>query len=241
MSSPAFDKLLSLKYLGLPDDYTPSPDTDPIAFLNQFLFQLPPHLLLHFSYITTPKQRTVIAPIRNRRLHYANKNPPELGFDSGRNTWPDLWQGRERSGVQEGNEERVWAQHDFLLGNKQHVGKLANLLANYEEEREAERMRTIRRNRAPVEDDFVPEEDSDSEEEVPASDNETEQETQESFKRLIRERFIYGLLDVGREQKPNSLLLIVLQNIDYDKADWDESLGVQNDREEEERWFESEE
>lgn len=35
------------------------------------------------------------------------------------------------------------------------------------------------------------------------------------------------------------LLLIVLQNIDYDNADWDESLGVQNDREAEERWFES--
>lgn len=37
------------------------------------------------------------------------------------------------------------------------------------------------------------------------------------------------------------LLLIVLQNMNYDKADWDESLGVQNDREEEERWFESDE
>jgi len=36
------------------------------------------------------------------------------------------------------------------------------------------------------------------------------------------------------------LLLIVLQNMDYDKADWDESLGVQNDREAEERWFDSE-
>ncbi|KIM46386.1 hypothetical protein M413DRAFT_65292 [Hebeloma cylindrosporum] len=224
MTSPAFDKLLSLKYLCLPEDYTPSPDTDPIAFLDQFLFQLPPHLLLHFSYITTPKQRTVLAPIRNRRLHYTNKNPSELRFESGRNTWPELWQGRERRGVQEGNEERVWAQHDFLLGNRQHVGKLANLLANYEEEREAERVRTIRRNRAPVEDDFVPEEDSDSDDDVPP-DNETEQETQESFERLIRERFIYGLLD----------------NIDYDKADWDESLGVQNDREAEERWFESDE
>jgi len=36
-------------------------------------------------------------------------------------------------------------------------------------------------------------------------------------------------------------MLIVLQNIDYDKADWDESLGIQNDREAEERWFESDE
>ena len=195
MSNPAFDKLLSLKYLGLPENYTPSPDTDPIAFLKQFLFQLPPHLLLHFSYITTPKQRTVITPIRNRRLHYTNKNPPELRFESARNAWPDLWQGKERRGVQEGNEERVWAQRDFLLGTRQHIGKLANLLANYEEEREAERVRTTRRNR--VEDDFIPEEDSDSDDDVPASGDETE--TQESFERLIRERFIYGLLDVGHE------------------------------------------
>jgi len=223
-SDPTFDKSLSLKYLGLPEDYTPAPDNEPIAFLNQYLFQLPPHLLLHYSYITTPKQRTVLAPIRNRRLRYTNKNPPELLFESGRNTWPDLWQGRERRGVQQGIEERVWAQHEFLPGNRQHVGKLANLLADYEGEREAECVRTIRRNRALVEDHFVPEEDSDSEDDVPApsvQENETDQETQESFERLLRERFIYGLLD----------------NIDYDKADWDESLGVED---EEERWFESE-
>src|SRR6266446_2723037 len=142
-SGPTFDKSLSLKYLGLPEDYTPSPDNDPIAFLHQYLSQLPPHLLLHYSYITTPKQRTVLAPIRNRRLRYTNNNSPELRFESGRNTWPDLWQGRERRRVQQGHEERVWAQHEFLPGNRQHVGKLANLLADYEGEREAERVRTI--------------------------------------------------------------------------------------------------
>ena len=41
-------------------------------------------------------------------------------------------------------------------------------------------------------------------------------------------------------QFPLLLIQIVLQNIDYDNADWDESLGVQNDREAGERWFESE-
>jgi hypothetical protein len=198
-SNPTFDKSPSLKYLGLPEDYTPSPDNDPITFLNHYLTQLPPHLLLHYSHITTPKQRTVLAPIRNRRLRFTNENPRELRFESGRNTWPDLWKGKTRRGVQEGNEERVWVQHEFLPGNRQHVGKLANLLADYEGEREAERIRSIKINRVLVEDDFVPEEDSDSDDDVAPNvqENETDQETQESFERLLRERFIYGLLDVG--------------------------------------------
>ncbi|KAF8969450.1 hypothetical protein BDZ97DRAFT_1915405 [Flammula alnicola] len=225
MSSPVFDKGPSLKYLGLPRDYTPSPDNDPIAFLTRHLSQLPPHLLLHYSYITTPKQRTVIASIRNRRLHYTNENPPELQFEAARNTWPDLWHGRtERRGIQEGKEERAWAQSDFLPGNKQHIGKLGNLLAEYEEEREAERIRTLRRNRAPAADDFVPEEDTDSDDDVPTSspsDFETDDEARASFERLIQERFIYGLLD----------------NINYDEVDWDESLGIEDEREAEERWF----
>ncbi|KDR83958.1 hypothetical protein GALMADRAFT_219786 [Galerina marginata CBS 339.88] len=214
----------SLKYLGLPEDFTPSPDTEPIEFLSQYLSKLPPHILQHYSYITTPKQRTVIIPIRNRRLHYANENPPELRFESGRSTWPELWQGRERRGVAEANEERFWVQQGFLQGNRQHVGKLANLLADYEEEREAERVRNIRRSRAPVEDDFVPEEDTDSDEDAPSNEPpeiETEAQAKSSFEKLLRERFIYGLLD----------------DIDYDKVDWDETLGVDDDREAEDRWF----
>ena len=118
MSGPTFDKSPSLKYLGLPEDYTPSPDNDPIAFLNLYLSQLPPHLLLHYSYITTPKQRTVLAPIRNRRLHYTNKNPAELRFEFGKSTWPDLWQG---SAVQEGNEESRAQRH--AGGCRQTAGK----------------------------------------------------------------------------------------------------------------------
>ncbi|KAF8914184.1 hypothetical protein CPB84DRAFT_1840917 [Gymnopilus junonius] len=224
MSAPEFDKRPSLKYLGLPEGYTPAPDTDPISFLTQYIFQLPPHLLSHYSYITTPKQRTVIPTIRNRRLQHANRNPPELAFEAGRKTWPDLWQGRERRGVEEGNEERAWAEQGFLQGNQKHVGKLGKLLAEYEEEREAERVRIIRRERAVVHDDFVPEEDSDSDEDGPPPSEpepESEEQTRSSFERLLRERFIYGLLE----------------NIDYDKVDWDESLGEADDREAEDRWF----
>ncbi|KAF5321805.1 hypothetical protein D9619_000639 [Psilocybe cf. subviscida] len=229
MLSPPFDKKPSLKYLGLPEEYTPAPDSDPIAFLAKHLTQLPPHLLIHYSTITAPKQRSVIAAIRNRRLKYANKNPPELSFEAGRNTWPELWQGKtERRGVKEGKEEREWTDGGFLPGSKQLVGKLGGLLAEYEEEREAERMRALRRSRPPV-DDFVPEEDTDSEDEdevevvqqtVP-DPPETEEEAKAAFERLLRERFIYGLLD----------------NIDYDKCDWDETLGDEEDRDAEERWF----
>ncbi|PPQ77665.1 hypothetical protein CVT25_011100 [Psilocybe cyanescens] len=221
MSGPVFDKNPSLKYLGLPENFTPSPETDPITFLSQYLTRLPPHLLLHYSYITTPKQRSVITSIRNRRLQYVNKNPSELSFDAGRSTWPNLWQGRERRGAEEGAEERSWAQNDFLQGSKQHIGKLGNLLAEYEEEREAERVREIRRNnRDPAEDDFVPEEDSDSDDDAP-TEPETPEQARASFERLLCENFMFGLLD----------------NIDYDNVDWDETLDREDDREAEERWF----
>ncbi|KAF9481811.1 hypothetical protein BDN70DRAFT_875751 [Pholiota conissans] len=222
-----FDKGPSLRYLGLPKDYAPSPETNPIPFLLLYLPQLPPNLLLHFSYITTPKQRTVIIPIRNRRLQYVSKYPPELRFENARNMWPSMWQGRtERGGIQEGKDEKAWANIGFLEGRKQHVGKLGTLLAEYEEEREAERLRELRRNRQPP-NEFVPEEDTYSEDEdAPNSDStlETEAELRAAFERLIRERFIYGLLD----------------NIDYDKVDWDESLDIE-ERDEEERWFDEEE
>ena len=200
MSAPEFDKLPSLKYLGLPEDHTHAPDTDPIAFLSQYLHHLPPHILSHYSYITTPKQRTTIPTIRNRRLQYANKNPPELSFEQGKKTWPELWQGRERRGVEEGKEEKAWAEKEFLQGKEKHIGKLGNLLAEYEEEREAERVRNIRRANAMQEDDFVPEEDTDSDEEeepAPEPEPESEEQARAAFERRIRERFIYGLLDVS--------------------------------------------
>lgn len=202
----SFDKNLVLKYLGLPEDYSPAPELDPIAFLNHHLFQLPPNVLRHFNYITTPKQRTLLVPIRNRRFRYVNSCPPELRFAVARNSWPELWQGRGRSGVEEGNEERLWAQKEFLDGAQQHVGKLGNLLGDYEEEREAERVRNLRQSRTlPLKDDFVPEEEDSSESEqeeiknVQPPEQETDEQVRTLFERRIRERFIYGLLEVGRK------------------------------------------
>ena len=194
-----FDKTPSLRYLGLPQNYEPSPENDPIAFLSKHILQLPPHLLMNYTHITTPKQRTTIATIRNRRLHYANQNPPDLQFNHARLTWPGLWQGQERQVGQSGDEERAWAQSDFLEGKKQFVGKLGNLLAGYEEERESESIRMLRRSRTTTEDDFVPEEDNESESETepPQEEKETEEEAKASFERLIQEFFVYGRLEVS--------------------------------------------
>jgi hypothetical protein len=202
-----FDNSLVLKYLGLPVDYSPAPEVDPIAFLNQHLFQLPPNIVRQFSYITNPKQRTLLVPIRNRRFRYVNSCPPELRFAVARNSWPELWQGRERRGMEEGNEERSWAQNEFLDGAQQHVGKLGNLLGDYEEEREAERVRNLRlgRSRMLAEDGFVVEEEDDDDDEEEENNNvqspgqETDEQVKTLFERRIRERFIYGLLEVGRK------------------------------------------
>ena len=199
MALETFDKSLVLKYLGLPGDYSPAPEVDPIEFLNRHLFQLPPNIVRHFGSITTPKQRTLLVPIRNRRFRYVNSCPPELRFVVARNSWPELWQGRERSGIEEGKEERLWAQNEFLQGVQQHVGNLGSLLGDYEEEREAERVRNLRRSKMfAEEDDFVPEEEGSDEEEY-INEQETDEQVKTLFERRIRERFIYGLLDVGRK------------------------------------------
>ena len=196
----SFDKTPSLRYLGLPQNYEPSPGNDPISFLRKHLLQLPPHLLMNYTYITTPKQRTAIATIRNRRLHYASKNPPDLQFNHARITWPGLWQGQQRPVGQNGDDERAWVQSSFLEGKKQFVGKLGNLLASYEEERESESIRMLRRSRATTENDFVPEEDSESDNDSqPPQETETEEEAKASFERLIRELFIYGRLEVSED------------------------------------------
>jgi hypothetical protein len=94
-------------------------------------------------------------------------------------------------------EERAWADNEFLQGSTKHVGKLGNLLGGYEEERETERVRILRRERAVI-NDFVPEEDESSDE--GASDvamDEPLEDTKASFERRIRERFVYGLLEAS--------------------------------------------
>ncbi|KAG1833425.1 hypothetical protein EV424DRAFT_1311318, partial [Suillus variegatus] len=213
-----------LSYLTLPQDYNPLPSVDPIEFLKRHLHELPPNIIQRFSLVTTPKQRTTITEIRNRRLKFTESRPRSLSFAVARNTWPTLWQGRERRGQEEGKEEQEWAKMNFLGGSEQQVGNLAKLLGDMEEEREAERVRFIQRTQA--NDDFVPEEESDSEDENDSEypeiqEPESPQEAQALFERRIRERFIYGLLE----------------GADYDSVDWDEWLDVDDDRNAEERWF----
>ncbi|KAF8631580.1 hypothetical protein AX15_002330 [Amanita polypyramis BW_CC] len=224
-----FDPSIPLKYLGLPQDYIPHPEADPIAFLTNHLAHLPPHILQQFSSITGAKQRTIIPTIRNRRLKYTSTKPVELDFRTARKKWPQMWRGRERIGLDKGKEEKEWANHEFLAGQQQYVGKLGNLLGEYEEEREAERTRVLHRQ-VHIPTEFVPEEDdseSESEsDEIPAvPEEESEEEAIRSFERLVRERFIYGLLE----------------DVDYDRVDWDESLDTEDNREAEERWFDEEE
>ncbi|KAF5390540.1 hypothetical protein D9757_002649 [Collybiopsis confluens] len=223
-----FEEITILTYLGLEIDgsYSPSPLNQPVQFLQKHLNQLPPHLLLKFSSITTPKDRTMIPTIRNRRLEYAKYNPPELSSASARHTWPTIWPGRERRGVEEGTDEERWARTGFMEGTTKHVKRLGPLLRDYEEEREAERVRSIRRAEMMAEQDhFIPEEDDDSDGDEPGPvEGENEPEILAEFERRIHEKFIYGLLD----------------NVDFDKIDWDESLDRDHDRDVEERWFDEE-
>ncbi|KAF8640004.1 hypothetical protein AX17_001249 [Amanita inopinata Kibby_2008] len=212
--TPTFDTSSSLKYLGLPEDYDPSPQNAPIVFLTKHLSHLPPHILQHFSQITSAKQRTVIPAIRNRRLKYTSTMPDELGFELAKKRWPHMWTGGGREEIEESRDEKEWVNHGFLKGHQQYVGKLGDLLGGYEEEREAERMRKLRRQRNIIMEDFVPEEDESSEDESTTRDEETDEEARESFERL---------------------------DINYDRVDWDESLDSEDDREAEERWFDEEE
>lgn len=201
MTQP-FEDTPILTYLGLEKDgsYLPSPSKQPIDFLLKHINHLPPHILLRFSSITTPKQRTAVPSIRNRRLKYVDSNPSELSFASARHTWPTFWPGRERRGIEEGNDELEWAETGFIPGMMKHVRKLGPLLRDYEEEREAERVRDIRRAQlAAVHDQFIPEEDEDSDEDEPIEPNaleENEADNKVEFERRICENFIYGLLDV---------------------------------------------
>ncbi|CDO71369.1 hypothetical protein BN946_scf184908.g127 [Trametes cinnabarina] len=224
-----FDPTPILRYLGFPETYEPSPRTAPLEFLHRHIRELPPHLLKLFSANTTPKQRTAIPAIRNRRLKYTQSNPPEFSLANAKSTWATLWEGRERPGKVQAQEEKEWAEKEFLGDGKQQVGKLGSLLGDYEEERESERVRAIRRQRAEYI-ESLPEEDeeSDDEEEKPDPVSEISilpAETEEGFLRLVKERFIYGFLE----------------SIDYDKVDWDERWDGDLDREAEERWFDDEE
>ncbi|RPD67341.1 hypothetical protein L226DRAFT_452064 [Lentinus tigrinus ALCF2SS1-7] len=224
----AMDESPVLKYLGLPPSYEPSPRAAPVEFLRKHVRELPPHLLTLFSSATSPKERTTVPAIRNRRLKFAESNPAELSLANAKSTWPALWEGRERPGQEQGKEEKDWAEKEFLGGEgNQQVGKLGKLLGEYEEERESERVRTVRRQRAEYI-ESLPEEDEDTDDEddeLPIPQELSIAETEEYFLRSVKERFIYGFLE----------------SIDYDRIDWDERWDSDLDRDDEERWFDDEE
>ncbi|KLO20757.1 hypothetical protein SCHPADRAFT_790257, partial [Schizopora paradoxa] len=228
-----FDPSPVLTYLQLETDSQPSPSDAPVDFLKKYIRQLPPELLRTFTPIITPKQRTVIPNIRNRRYKYTLSSPGEFKFDEARKRWPTLWRGARdrREQQQEAADERQWAERNFLDGQKQHIGKLGSLLGDYAEEREGERLRELRRAHAERQPDFMPEEEdsdeSEFEEELAKTQAmpESPEEAQEHFERLVRERFIYGLLDP----------------MDYDAIDWNDEWEAGGTQEDEDRWFDAEE
>lgn len=206
MATSKSDLNIVIKYLGLPQNYDPSPSKAPLEFLKLHLRHLPPeHLCLFSSYITT-KQRTDIPAIRNRRLRYVESEPSDFSTSTARETWPTLWQGLVAPdyGRGEANEEKEWAEKDFLPGKEKQLGKLGDLLRAYEEERGAERARAVRRKQREFE-ESLPEEDEDTDDEddlvggsVPPEEELSPLEAEALFKRRLKERFIYGLLDVSQ-------------------------------------------
>ncbi|KIP07712.1 hypothetical protein PHLGIDRAFT_29899 [Phlebiopsis gigantea 11061_1 CR5-6] len=221
--------LVVLKYLGLPQDYEPSPVAAPIEFLSRHMRSLPRNLLSLFSTHVTPKERTVLPAIRNRRLRYLESEPPEFRVPIAKATFSSLWPGTigPELGREEAKEEREWANKQFMGGQGKQVGKLGELLGGYQEEREAERARDLRRQQR-EEEEAYPEEDEDTDEEeaaVAAAQEElSPQEAEGLFKRRLKERYIYGLL----------------KTVNYDQVDWDDKWDSDG-RDEEERWFDEEE
>jgi hypothetical protein len=193
-----------LKYLQLPEDYQPSPSAHPLKFLSIHLRELPSELLRSFDAFVTPKQRSTLPVIRNRRLTFLGSNPDTFTLPAAKSQWHLLYPIRQRHGIRQGLEEKAWAENDFLGGGAQHVGKLGNLLREHEEDREIEKSREQRlqqsaslREAEEAVEEFEEEFDSDDEPSTSTSGkSDTAEEMQHEFLRLIRERFIYGLLEV---------------------------------------------
>ncbi|KAF8328667.1 uncharacterized protein EI90DRAFT_3125774 [Cantharellus anzutake] len=231
MPTPSIDSGTLLKYLGLSSDHSPSPSIEPLRFLSE--------KYLHF--LPTSKRSFRL----NRRTIYALTNPPELGWEVGKVLEPSLWEcPREENpsppGKGAAEEEKSWVEEHFLesnhisstqdinsssrLTNKGYVGRLAGLLAEYEEERAAERARELRKERAAeaarereTEEEF----DSESDEaDLPPEEPLSLGQAQCSFERMLRERFIDGLLDAS-----------LYESVDYNEK-WDP-----NTQDEEDRWF----
>ena len=208
------DAQIILKYLDLPPSYTPSPSSDPKSFLEVHIHHLPPNLLARFASTLDIHERSSLPAIRNRRTQYLQSAPEEYTFEGARKRFPDLWESIAlasgdsapqvdvRAAAREGAEdEKRWAEREFLGGTRGQVGKLAVLLGGYEEERVAVQQREKRREHAKLR-----EIEKETEEEFEESGDEKELDSppspedlaqaRETFTRLVKERFIYGLLEV---------------------------------------------
>jgi hypothetical protein len=214
-----FDSGPILRYLVLDTDYRPSPDQNPIEFLKRHMSQLPPHLLVLFKAHpeATPRARASVAAIRNRRCNYAATDPKALDPDALSETDVDIWDliNEERARAlttkrppeqqdEDVADERTWANNQFQDGEKMHVGKIGELLAELEGERKRERERAVRRQvavaRAREEETVEEEEESSDEEEKLESIGPAQNwpdPAENNIRRTIRERFISGLLPVS--------------------------------------------
>jgi len=261
LSSDELDSLV-LRYLSLPETYTPNPSTLPIAFLRLHLSILPSSILQHFSFLLSPRQRTTLSAIRNRRLTYHTSAPTAFSFPIARNKWVDIWDEIAPGAVLQENwrdtsksyaeDEKAWAEAAFLdgetvAGKKSRLGRL---LADYEEERvgeveRANRSARLRKREARKAGDREAElQDTEEEEEeeelseddqdaAPAVDN---QQLKGTFERVLKERFIAGLLKVSLSHSKTSVYRSFHQNFDYDPIDWSDKWDVQS-RDDEDRWF----
>ncbi|KAG8908176.1 hypothetical protein FRB99_008719 [Tulasnella sp. 403] len=247
--SPLFDSPAILKYLGLSANYVPSPRDAPLEFLTKHLQQLPPEYLSPFSQLLTPRQRTSVLGIRNRRAVYAMSSTgrQKFGWVEARKQDPIAYESymiaatgisgmplagdeteptREfRKGEEEAIDERNWAEENFLGGAamyQRHAPQ--SLLGQFEEEREAERIRSLRRE-ARKQMDLEEQEEEESDDDDPGEQvKESPEEARAAFERVVRERFVDGLLEWGEYEL-----------VDYDDQ-WDP-----DSRDDEEKWFDEDE
>ncbi|CDZ98688.1 Protein of unknown function DUF2052, coiled-coil [Phaffia rhodozyma] len=236
-----------LQYLSLPPStILPTPA---LQFLSTHLSSLPPSLAALFSKETTPKARASIAGIRNRRFRWANQasTPGVLRVGSGRERHPLLFDRIVGSGIdlhsgssyeesdtasrggnadEEEDDEEVWGQMKGVLGGKAKVGKFGALMKGFEEEREGERRRGLRREEIKAEretgEEFESDSDDDDDDDGENGGEERKRREEDTFwgekgedriqvfERILKERWIDGLEDLDYDA------------VDYDET-WDES------------------
>ena len=123
---------------------------DPLTFLSNNIYNLPPHLLKYFESVTTPKQRTSIPIIKKRRLNWARSVHSRDTFtaDTGRFRDPSNFEqslDRDERGYHPshayaqdaGAKESQWLENESMMSGHAKLGKLGTLLSEYESERDS--------------------------------------------------------------------------------------------------------